>query len=150
MGRKDRVEELVSAGGLVYRVVGDGIEVVVCSRKSPPIRALPKGTPDPGESRTQTALREVREETGLEVRSEGFIDSIEYWFVGDGSGVRFHKTVGFYLMSSIGGDITLHDHEFDAVRWVPVGQALRTLTYGNEVRIVEKGLSMATKKTQGG
>ena len=118
-------------------------EVVLCGRSQPPIWSLPKGTPELGETRVQTAIREVVEETGLKVKIECFIDSIEYWFVRPTDGVRCHKSVLFYLMSATGGDTSRHDHEFDDVRWFPVPEALRTLTYGDEAKIVEKGLSMA-------
>ena len=145
MGRRQRVEKLVSAGGAVCREGASGLEVLLCGRSSPPIWALPKGTPEPGETREQVALREVSEETGLEVRTEGFIDSIDYWFVRPPDGVRCHKTVYYYLMSATGGDISLHDQEFDEVRWFPAAEALTAMSYGNEVKVVEKGLSMASK-----
>ena len=149
MNREQHIRELVSAGGIVYRVNNENnVEVVICGRSTPSIWGLPKGTPDPGESQEQTALREVNEETGLEVQIEDFIDSIEYWFVSSYEGVRCHKTVHFYLMSATGGDVSLHDHEFDFAKWVPVEQALKTLTYENEVKIVQKGLSMVSKKAR--
>ena len=143
-----RVEELVSAGGVVHRPGEEGVEVVICGLGSPTIWGLPKGTPDEGESREETALREVREETGLDVRIEGFIDSINYWSASAANGTRFHKTVFYYLMSATGGDVSLHDHEFDVVRWVPVDEALKRLTYENEVRVVGKGLPMASEKAR--
>ena len=147
MSQNQRIENLLSAGGVVYRRSNGSVEVIVCGRFSPPILGLPKGTPDPGETREQTALREVREETGLEVEIEGFIDSIDYWFLRSREGTRCHKTVLFYLMSPTGGDISLHDHEFDEVRWLPIEKALSALTYENEVRIVQKGLSMVSKES---
>ena len=142
MRRNRRVEDLVSAGGLVYRSNDSEVEVVVCGRNAPPVWGLPKGTPDPGESREQTALREVREETGLEVEIERFIDTIDYWFVRPSDGVRCHKTVLYYLMSATGGDVSLHDQEFDEVRWLQADQAVETMTYQDEVEIVKKGLSV--------
>ena len=134
---------LESAGGVVYRVGESGVEVVLCGRSSPRVWALPKGTPEQGETREQTALREVSEETGLEVATEGSIGDIDYWFVRDGA--RCHKTVHYYLMSASGGDIARHDHEFDEVRWFAAKEALRAMTYENEVRVVEKGISMASR-----
>ena len=111
---------------------------------------LPKGTPEAEETREQTALRAVNEETGLEVEIEGFIDSIEYSFFSPFDRVRYHKVVLFYRMSANGGDISLHDQEFDTVCWAPVQEALDNLTYDNEVRIVQKGLSLVSKKIRFG
>ena len=146
MKSKVRIEELVSAGGVVFRNNGDGPEVILCGKRMPRrFWALPKGTPETGETREQTALREVNEETGLQVRTQFFIDSIQYWFVRPYDGVRCHKTVLYYLMDSIGGDTSLHDNEFDEVRWFSVEDALKTMSYGNEAEVVKKGLSMALR-----
>ncbi len=60
-----RTERLVSAGGIVFRPGADGPEVLLCGRSSDNLWALPKGTPDAGETPEETALRETREETGL-------------------------------------------------------------------------------------
>ena len=146
MRRDQRVENLVSAGGVVYRRNNGVEEVVICGRSSPVIWGLPKGTPDSGETHEQTALREVREETGLEIELQQFIDSIDYWFASADGEVRYHKTVLFYLMSPIGGDLTLHDQEYDVARWILAEDALNTLTYENEVRIVQKAVSLASQK----
>ncbi len=145
MGRRLAIEQLVSAGGVVYRACDNGVEIALCGRCSPPFWVLPKGTPAPGETREQTARREVREETGLEVKTEGFIDGIQYWFVRPSDRLRCHKTVLFYLMSAIGGHTSRHDREFDEVRWFLAGDALKTMTYGNEAKVVQKGLAMASR-----
>ena len=135
---------MVAAGGVVCRN-GDGrVEVVLCGRKDPLVWALPKGGPEAAETREQTALREVREETGLEVATSDFIDTATYWFVRSNDGVRCHKTVFYYLMEATGGDTSRHDREFDEVEWLPADKALRILTYTNEAKIVEKGLSLAS------
>ena len=124
----------------------NGIEVILCGKWTPrQLWALPKGTPETGETREQTAIREVTEETGLKVKPQCFIDSIQYWFVRPMDGWRCHKTVLYYLMDSIGGDTSLHDNEFDEVRWFSVEDALKTMSYGNEAEVVKKGLSMALR-----
>lgn len=95
---------------------------------------LPKGTPALGETPEQTALREVREETGLEVRILHEIMSIFYTFTR--RGVRFDKEVKHYLMVAVGGDVSLHDHEYDEARWFTFGEALRCLRHKNEVDVL--------------
>lgn len=148
MTRGQRIEKLVSAGGVVHRDGTDGVQVVICGRNSPMIWQLPKGTPEPGETIEETALREAEEETGLRLEIHELIDTIDYWFVSSVDGVRCHKTVHFYMMSATGGDVNLHDHEFDTVRWVPLGDALKTLSYDNEVRIVQKGAALVSRQAR--
>ncbi len=97
---------------------------------------LPKGTPRPGETTEETALREVAEETGLDVRITGPFDSIEYRFVQGGS--RIHKTVHYFLMESVGGDLARHDHEFEEVRWVDLADAPVLLTFDTERSLVAR------------
>ena len=139
-----------SAGGVVYRICDGTLEVALCGRNYPAIWGLPKGTPEPNETQRETALREVREETGLEVEEQEFIESIEYWFVRAQDGVRYHKMVHFYLMTAVGGDVSLHDDEFDVVKWWPIDEALESLTYENEVKIVQKGISLVAENSRGG
>ena len=127
----------VSAGGVVFRRIGGGpMEMVLCGRHRPHQWALPKGTPDEGETIEETALREVREETGLEVRIVGDLGHIEYSF--SRNGVRNLKRVYHYLMEPIGGRFENHDSEFDVVEWFPEAEALSVMTYENETEIVER------------
>jgi 8-oxo-dGTP pyrophosphatase MutT (NUDIX family) len=116
------------------------MEVVLVGRSHAGIWALPKGTPHPGETVEQVALREAQEETGLQVRIISYIGSISYSFVRDQ--VRYHKQVRHYLLEAIGGDTALHDHEYDLVEWFPLHEACRRLTYQNEVHILYQAEEM--------
>ena len=98
---------------------------------------LPKGTPEPGESVAETARREVQEETGVSVRVLAPITSIRYFFVGHDDGVRYDKTVHFYLMKPLGGSTANHDGEFDVVEWHRYEDALALLEYDNERSVLE-------------
>jgi 8-oxo-dGTP pyrophosphatase MutT (NUDIX family) len=138
--RRQPVENAVSAGGVVFRRSERGIDIVICGRDSDGIWGLPKGTPDAGESLEETAVREVTEETGLEVRIVDKVGVVEYWFARDG--VRYHKWVHHYLMEAGGGSTEEHDHEYDRVEWHPVEAAVKTLSFKNEVEIVEKARQM--------
>ena len=132
-----RTAAATSAGGIVVRAERDGRELVVGMRRrdrDAVTWTLPKGTPDPGETLEETALREVTEETGLEVRIVDRLPSIDYTFVQ--SGTRIHKTVHYFLMEPIGGDLARHDHEFERVRWVRFADAPDLLTFPTERSLV--------------
>ncbi len=128
-----------SAGGVVIRYEDGVPQLVVGSWRREPdglTWTLPKGTPQGVETIAQTALREVAEETGLQVRITSPLDSIEYWFVQRGT--RIHKTVHYFLMEPVGGDLARHDHEFESVRWLDVADAPVILTFETERALVTR------------
>jgi 8-oxo-dGTP pyrophosphatase MutT (NUDIX family) len=134
-----RTTTATSAGGIVIRFEAQDPYLVVGSRRRERdivTWTLPKGTPNAGETREQTAIREVGEETGLEVRITGPLDSIEYFFVQ--RGLRIHKTVHYFLMEPIGGDLARHDHEFETVRWISFAEAQHVLTFETERALVAR------------
>ena len=135
-----------SAGGIVVRPSAMEPEILLGKRRRDRdgvTWSLPKGTPNPGESLEQTALREVTEETGLQVEIVEPMGAIEYWFVLGGT--RYHKTVHFFLMEPTGGDTAAHDHEFDEVRWFPLGEAERVMSFDSERRIVADSTAAITR-----
>jgi 8-oxo-dGTP pyrophosphatase MutT (NUDIX family) len=136
-------ERATSCGGIIVRQVGDSREIVLGRRTREGDRvtwSLPKGTPDKNESAEQTALREVNEETGLEVRIVAPVGPIQYFFTQRGK--RIHKTVHYYLMEATGGDMANHDHEFDEVVWVSIVEAQALMSFPTEREIVEQALSI--------
>jgi 8-oxo-dGTP pyrophosphatase MutT (NUDIX family) len=147
---RSRVVSAFSAGGVVYRQTqkavngasdpGAGYEVALVGRIKHGLWALPKGTPRAGETPEATALREVREETGLLTRIVAEIGRIEYTF--SRKGVRYRKEVLHFLMDAIGGDIGDHDEEYDFVEWVPLDEAIQRLTHENEAEIVRQANRM--------
>jgi 8-oxo-dGTP pyrophosphatase MutT (NUDIX family) len=134
-----------SAGGIVIRFSGEAPQLVVGRRsraRDGVTWTLPKGTPNPNETTEETALREVREETGLEVRIVRPFDGIEYFFVQGRT--RIHKTVHYFLMVPVGGDLERHDHEFDEVRWIGFDEAAAMLTFETERALVARAGAAAT------
>jgi len=135
-----RTARATSAGGVVYRSVDGRAQIALVHRRAPALWALPKGTPDSGETIEETARRETREETGLEVEIERPLRSIRYFFVRGTT--RFHKTVHFFLMRAIGGSLEAHDAEFDEVRWVDLPEALALMTHATERSVVEEAAAL--------
>lgn len=128
---------------MVHRTTGGQTEILLVHRRVPVLWALPKGTPDSGETIEETALRETREETGIEVEIEAALSAIRYFFVRGTT--RFHKTVHFFLMRPIGGAIELHDGEFDDVRWMPVPEALALMNHATERSVVERASALLSR-----
>ena len=136
-----------SAGGIVIRSI-DGVPHLVAGRRRrqrPGVTwTLPKGTPHPHATLEETALREVAEETGLQVRLLAPLEAIDYWF--SQGGTRIHKTVHYWLMEPVGGDLERHDHEFDEVRWVPFVEAPALLTFETERALVGRAAVAAGER----
>jgi 8-oxo-dGTP pyrophosphatase MutT (NUDIX family) len=130
-----------SSGGVVFKAKEDGIQVVLIShhnQKGKLIWCLPKGSVEKGETLPETAIREVREETGVDGRILEKIGQIQYWFYSKEEETKIFKTVHFYLLEYLKGDEKDHDSEVDEARWVAMQQALDMLTHGSERAIMEK------------
>jgi 8-oxo-dGTP pyrophosphatase MutT (NUDIX family) len=133
-----RTVQDVSSGGVITRLQDGQLDLVLVGRARPERWSIPKGTPIPGETLEQTALREVREETGLSVRILEPLGEITYWF--SARGVRHHKTVHFFLLEATGGNTEDHDWENDFVAWLSEQEALRRMTFASEVGIVKRAI----------
>lgn len=131
----------VSAGGAAFREIDGKFEVALVLMIPEMRWQLPKGIIDPGETPEQAALREVREEAGIECELIEPIETIEYWFVDSRSGtpIRIHKFVHFYLMRYVSGDVADHDHEVAEARWFRVDEAISTLAFDSEKSVVILG-----------
>ena len=141
-------KDQISAGGVAFRRTGSEIEIAIVSVK-PSLRwQLPKGIVDPGETPEFTAVREVREEAGIETELIRLIETIEYWYqrVQYGQRIRYHKFVHFYLLEYKDGDVSNHDHEIEESRWVSFEQALEMLEFKSERGVVEKAQTMVEAK----
>jgi 8-oxo-dGTP pyrophosphatase MutT (NUDIX family) len=139
VARKLPIRDQVSAGGVVFRGEKAGSEVVLVSVGQNRWQ-LPKGLVEPGERAEAAAVREAREEAGVDSEVVQHIETIEYWYAGleGGERVRFHKRVHFYLLRYLSGDTTSHDWEVNEARWVPIADAATQLTFDSERRVTER------------
>lgn len=135
----------VSAGGVIYRKHGGAIEIALIHVRHR--WGLPKGHVEEGESIDETAIREVREETGLEGRVRKKLGDIRYSYREKRKGgepVRIYKRVYFYLLRYIRGDVRDHDHEVEEARWFPISEATNVLKFATERRMVQRALAVLT------
>jgi 8-oxo-dGTP pyrophosphatase MutT (NUDIX family) len=138
----------VSSGGVIFRRTDAGVEVCLIAVAGGERWQLPKGHPGPGESLEETAVREVREETGLDGHSLGQIDKIDYWFWAD-DGQRKHrvyKIVYFHLLECTGGSTKGHDFEVDDAVWFPVDEAVQRLTFETEKKVARRAKQMIAER----
>lgn len=160
--QRHRTQRAFSAGGVIFRrgqaaasvpdvspatlpeTSTDDIEVVLVGRSPSGIWALPKGTPRKGETVEQVALREVNEETGLKTRIIANIGTIHYSFVRNN--LRYEKDVRYFLMEPTGGNLSLHDAEYDEVRWFPVREAFQRLTYESDNHILHQAEALIHRR----
>jgi 8-oxo-dGTP pyrophosphatase MutT (NUDIX family) len=135
-----RVDE-VSAGGLVVdatRTKGlligrlDAKDV----KRERLLWSLPKGHIESGETPEQAAIREVREETGIESAIDKSLGVIDFWFMAGGK--RIHKTVHHFLFKETGGKIAPQVSEVDDVRWFPLNEIVEKLAYPDEKKLIAR------------
>jgi 8-oxo-dGTP pyrophosphatase MutT (NUDIX family) len=132
--RRPPLERQYSAGGLVVRAG----EVLLIATAGGRRWQLPKGHVEEGESPEQTAVREVREETGVTGEVVAALPSIDYTFVERGTR-RIRKHVDYYLLAYLEGSERDFDrHEVDGARWFPWSEAVARLSHANERRVAER------------
>jgi 8-oxo-dGTP pyrophosphatase MutT (NUDIX family) len=131
----------LSAGGLVLRRFRGRPFVAAVRVKDGTLLALPKGHPDANESMTSAAVREVREETGLEAEVAEKLGDVRYWY--SLRGERVLKVVSFFLCRYRSGSVRDYDpREVDGAEWIPLDEAPRLLAYQGEREMAEAALSV--------
>jgi 8-oxo-dGTP pyrophosphatase MutT (NUDIX family) len=136
-----RSESEFSAGGVVVNDFGEAIVIVPTRRAADgsKVLALPKGHPDGDETPEHAALREVREETGVDAEVVGSLGEVRYWYQRNGR--RVAKVVHFFLLRYATGSLDDHDAEVENARWMPLAQAAEQLTYAGERDMASLALS---------
>ena len=126
-----------SAGGVVVRRFRGRPHIAVITTHKGAI-ALPKGHPGRDESAAEAAVREVREETGLDAELVEKLDDVRYWYALRGE--RRFKIVRFFLLRYRSGSVRNHDDEVASAGWIPLEEAPERLTYPGERQVAARVL----------
>jgi 8-oxo-dGTP pyrophosphatase MutT (NUDIX family) len=125
-----------SAGGIVFKKENGKALVLVSQHSQHHGWVFPKGLIGDhvkGEQKEDTAIREVEEETGAKGKIIRSLTPIEYWYVFEGEKIK--KTVYYFLMEYVGGDITKHDFEMENVEWLAEDEVKDRLTYASDKKV---------------
>ncbi len=128
----------ISAGGVVFNS-----RKILLLRKFNGGWVLPKGHVKEGEKYSETALREVKEESGIDARLGKYIDSIEYHYFNFHKMKKSHKTVHWFTMYSTDMDfVPLEEEGFNEARYVDTDKAIQFLIHNNEKTIIRKAIEL--------
>ena len=121
-----------SCGALVVRKNGESYDLVLLRHRFGGHWSFPKGHVEAGENERQTALREVREETGLTIRLlDGFRESVEYF---PKPGVK--KQVVYFLGEALGDKLVRQEEEISELKWASIAEADGLVTFANDKRLI--------------
>ncbi len=136
----------ISSGGVIYKREGAHAEIALVALKEGRVWSLPKGIIEKGEDPSETAVREVREETGLSGKIVEKIGDISYWYYIKDDNAKCRKTVHFYLLEYVGGTTSDHNWEVDAAEWVGIDDALNKMSYKGDREIVRRAKEMLSNR----
>lgn len=132
-----------SAGGIVYKKDSDGTKILVSKHSGHHGWVFPKGLIGDhieGEEKEATAIREVKEETGVEAKIEKPLSPVTYWYEFEGE--KIEKTVYYFVMLFLGGDISKHDWEMEEVEWLDVSEVEDRLTYPSDKEVWKEAIKL--------
>lgn len=129
----------ISAGGVVYKRESNHIYILLIEDRYCKL-TIPKGKQEPGESLAETALREIKEETGVDGQVVQPLDKVHYQYHSVKRGL-IHKEVTYYLVECIGGQLAVQEEEINQAFWAELEEAyglLQQKGYANNEIIIEK------------
>ena len=123
-----------SCGAIVYRKSHGNTEILLIKHINSGHWSFPKGHVEGNETEVETAIREIKEETAIDVMIEPtFRETVSYYPKRD-----TQKTVVYFIGKAKNYDYIPQEEEISEIRWVDIGYASNILTYENDKNIVNK------------
>ena len=123
-----------SCGAIIFYKTKQNTKILLVKNSNGRYWSFPKGHIEEGENEQQTAIREIKEETGLDVTLfNGFREISEYCPFG-----KIRKRVVFFLAQAFTDNVKIQEEEIDSYIWVDLQQARKMCSYDNDLRIIEK------------
>lgn len=123
-----------SCGALIFYRNKQGVRVLLVKNHNGRYWSFPKGHIELNETEKQTAVREIKEETNLDVQIiDGFREVSDYCPFGN-----IKKRVVFFLAQAFTDDVIDQPEEIDSHIWVDIQQARKNCTYENDLRVIDK------------
>ena len=126
-----------SAGGIVFNNKG---QVLLTQHSQNKSWGFPKGLIDPGQTSKEAAVREVKEEGGVEAEIVNKVGYSKYVYTWDGE--KIFKVVTMFLMKYISGDPKDHDFEVMDSGWFTPEEALKKLSFPNDKTLLKKAIDI--------
>ena len=120
----------------IFDQIGDDLLILVAQNSQHHDWVFPKGLigdHNKGESKEEAALREVEEETGVQGKVLRPLTPETYWYQFEGQKIK--KTVYYFIMEFVDGDITKHDFEMENVEWLPLAEVEKRLTFPSDKKV---------------
>ncbi|MBD3190048.1 MAG: NUDIX domain-containing protein [Candidatus Heimdallarchaeota archaeon] len=146
--KKSQEIDQISAGGVVFRVKGDKVQVALIRDQNTHNWILPKGQIEEGESLEDTSLRETKEETGLKsLQLIKKVGKTYYWFKTKQK-EKFNKEVHFYLYREQNGEeeLKVEKGKFDKGKWFSKREAMSKIGFINQRKILYKAFKMIEER----
>lgn len=123
-----------SCGAIIFYKTKQNTKILLVKNNNGRYWSFPKGHIEEGETEQETAVREIKEETGLDVTlTKGFREISEYCPFG-----KIRKRVVFFLARAFTDNVKIQEEEIASYIWVDLQQARKMCTYDNDLRIIEK------------
>ena len=123
-----------SCGGIIFYKTRQNVRILLVKNSNGRYWSFPKGHIEDGETEQETAIREIKEETGLDVTLvNNFREISEYCPFG-----KIRKRVVFFLARAFTDNVRIQEEEIDSFIWVDLQQARKLCSYDNDLRIIDK------------